>query len=136
MDRLSPPFVTLHGGDAFLELPGLLQLRASFLSEGLFDEDAGGDPAEEDLYEIELTCLRGLLPEELSFSRLLPAAPQSWLDESDEASPVERFLLVLAGELAQAPVSRWPEICRAARAWDPWMIADALDRLPWDTGGE
>ena len=129
------PIVNVHGEDVDVEIPRLLAVRATYLSEGLFDEWAGGDPDEEDLYEFEVTHARDEILEPITFPRLLPAAPKAWLEEEEEEPetgplPVERFAVALAWELANAHPSNWRRVCEAARGWDPWMIEDALTRIP------
>jgi hypothetical protein len=130
--RLPRPIVSVHGEDVDLEVPGLVSLRASYLSEGLFDELAGGDPAEEDLYEVEVTDLRYRLFEPFTFARLSPSSTgREWLEETESAPlPMESFLLALGWTLANADASTWREICDAYRVWDSWTIEDALQRLP------
>lgn len=130
------PILSVHGEDADVEVPGLLMARASFLSEGLFDTEAGGDPDEEDLYEIEVTHARDALLEPLTFPRLMPSTSRAFPDEEDDLDalpenlPIERFLLVLAWELANAHPTNWENVCAQARGWDTWMLEDALNRIP------
>ena len=128
------PILTVHAEDVDLEVPGVLTIRASFLSEGLFDERAGGDPEEEDLYEVEVAHAGEGLLEPITFPRLLPSSPAGWEDvATDDAPlrlPMERFALALAWELAQADPSNWSRICELARGWDSWGIDDALGHLP------
>jgi hypothetical protein len=139
MARIPRPIVSSHGGDVDVEVPGILLVRASYLSEGLFDERAGGDPEEEDLYEVEVTHLRSELLEPLTFPRLMPSTPGSFDEELAEldlgvegGQPMEKFALVLAWELANAHPSNWQRVCEAARGWDAFMLEDALFRLPPD----
>jgi hypothetical protein len=118
-----------------VEVAGLVTIRATYLSEGLFDERAGGDPEEEDLYEIEVTHPGELLLQAITFPRLLPASAAWEVDEDEPAMsqlPVERFVLVLAWDLANAHPSNWARVCEAARGWDSWMLEDAFSRLPSD----
>jgi hypothetical protein len=127
------PILSVHGEDVDLEIPRLRTGRASFLSEGLFDEWAGGDPEEEDLYEVEVTHERGLLIEPIVFSRLAPAAPQAWVDDEDTGPavlPMERFVLALGWHLANADPENWRAVCEAARGWDSWTVEDLLTRVP------
>ena len=138
------PIVSVHGEDVDVEVPRLLNLRATFLSEGLFDEQSGGDPDAEDLYEVEVTHHRDAILQPIVFPRLMPATSRAFPDEdtllemdleSDEAAdtlPIERFLILLAWELANAHTDNWDQVCEAARGWDTWMIEDALHRLPPD----
>ena len=137
MTTVPRPILTVHGEDVYLTIPRLLTIRASFLSEGLFDEAAGGAPDEEDLYEIEVTHEGGALLEPITFPRLSPATPDSledWLEDDEdapiEALPIERFVLVLAWDLANAHSSNWDSICQAARGWDAWTLEDAAYRIP------
>jgi hypothetical protein len=132
--RIPRPIVAVHGEDVDVEVPGAVSVRATFLSEGLFDERAGGDPEEEDLYEVEVTHPGEALLQAITFPRLLPSS-SSWLDEVDEDGPArtvpaERFALVLAWDLAQAHPSNWTRVCEAAKGWDSWMLEDAFVRLP------
>lgn len=120
-----------------VEVPGVVTVRATFLSEGLFDELAGGDPEEEDLYEVEVTHPGESLLETLTFPRLMPASSQSWAAEPEledggagQNAAMERWALVLAWDLAHADPSNWEAVCQAARGWDTWMIEDAFNRLP------
>ena len=129
------PIVAVHGEDVDVEVPGLLTVRATFLSEGLFDERAGGDPEEEDLYEVEVSHPGEALLQPITFPRLMPSSTASWLNDDEEDAPprsvpVERFALVLAWDLAQAHPSNWTRVCEAAKGWDSWMIEDAYTRLP------
>ena len=66
MPDVPRPIISVFGEDVDVELPGLLRLSASFLSEGLYDEEAGGDPEEEDLYEVEVTHACDALIEPIS----------------------------------------------------------------------
>src|SRR5688572_24120456 len=115
--RLPRPILSVHGEDVNLELPGLLTIRTTFLSEGLFDEQAGGDPEEEDLYEVEVTHHGDALLEPITFPRLMPAASRAFpgADEDDfglpENLPMERFVLALAWNLAHADPSNWALVC-------------------------
>ena len=133
--RVARPILSVHGEDVDVEVPGSVIVRATFLSEGLFDERAGGDPEEEDLYEVEVSHPGEALLQTITFPRLLPSGT-SWLDEEDGTGtrqlPVERFALVLAWDLSQAHPSNWRRICEAARGWDSWMLEDAFSRLPSD----
>ncbi len=132
-ENVPRPILGVHGEDADLEVPGRFVLRATFLSEGLFDERAGGDPEEEDLYEVELTSDAEDLIEPVVFHRLMPASRDAWDELGDEGPaplPVERFLLALAWELCLADPSNWFRVCEAARRWDSWTVEDALLRLP------
>jgi hypothetical protein len=126
------PIVSVHGEDVDLEVPGIVTLRATYLSEGLFDELAGGDPAEEDLYEVEVTDLRYRLFEAFTFARLSPSSSgREWLEESEAAPlPMEQFLLALGWALANSDPSTWREVCDAYRVWDSWSVEDAVMRLP------
>jgi hypothetical protein len=135
--RIPRPIVTVHGEDVNVEIPRLLTVRAAFLSEGLFDETSGGDPEEEDLYDIEVTDLTDELLEPIGFARLFPSSSsQSWLDEEEEEEapsgslPAEKYALALAWSLANAHPSNWSDVCEAARGWDSWMIEDVFERLP------
>ncbi len=127
------PILTVHAEDVDLEIPGLLNIRATFLSEGLFDERSGGDPDEEDLYEVEVTHQGEALLQALTFPRLAASPPKEWADATDAelaSLPMERFVLALGWELANADPSNWPRICDAARTWDAWTLEDALLRIP------
>lgn len=137
MSAIPRPIVSVHGEDVNVEVPGLLTVRTSFLSEGLFDEATGGDPEEEDLYEVEVTDLKDRLLEPIRFARLFPASHSSWLDDEEDPSPAaalpaEGFSLALAWDLTQAHPSNWERVCAAAKGWDSWMFTDALERLPSD----
>src|ERR1041385_6127891 len=95
------PIVSVHGEDVDVEVPRLLALRATFLSEGLFNELSGGDPDVEDLYEVEVTHAGDALLQPIVFPRLAPASSRELPDEWDEDAvegpaetlPMERFLL-------------------------------------------
>jgi len=132
MEDIPRPFVSVHGEDVDVEIPGLLTIRATYLSEGLFDERAGGDPEEEDLYEVEVTHAEDVLLAPVQFPRLTPAAEPRWADGEDGGGglPIEKFLLALAWELAHAHPSNWERVCQAARGWDAWTVEDAAIRLP------
>lgn len=139
-ERKGPPrpIVSVHGEDVDVEVPGLAFLRSTYLSEGLFNELSAGDPDEEDLYEVEVTHAGEGLLQPITFPRLLPASSRAFPGEDwdDDALPVslpmERFLLLLAWELANAHPSNWTRLCEAARGWDSWMIEDGLVRIPTD----
>ena len=145
--RIPRPIVAVHGEDVDLEIPGLLTMRASYLSEGLFDVEAGGDPEEEDLYEVEVTHARDALLQPLVFARLSQASPKGFLDELDNLDPmelddeevgpvaelpIERFVKALAWELANAHPSNWDAICQRARVWGSWSVEEVLTLLPSD----
>ena len=130
--RIPRPIVNVHGEDVDVELPRLLAVRGTYLAEGLYDEWAGGDPEEEDLYEFEVTHAGTALLEPIVFPRLAPAAATDWDDEGEPRSgplPAERFALALAWSLANAHPSNWSELCEAARGWDSWMIEEILSRV-------
>jgi hypothetical protein len=131
------PIVSVHGEDVDIEVPGIVTLRASFLSEGLFDNEAGGLPDEEDLYEVEVTHARDILLQPITFARLMPASSREMPDEFDEDAaipgselPIERFLMLLAWELANAHPTNWQALCDRARLWDSWTLEDGLYRMP------
>ena len=127
------PIVSVHAEDVDLEIPRLLTIRATFLSEGLFDETAGGDPEEEDMYEVEVTHARDALLEPITFPLLAPSTAPGWLADEEEGSPslpIERWVLALGWTLANAHPSNWPEVCESARAWDSWMVEDVHALIP------
>jgi hypothetical protein len=134
------PIVSVHGEDVDVEVPGVVSARASFLSEGLFDPEAGGDPDEEDLYEVEVTHPRDFLPQPIVFPRLMPASSRRFpgedddldvgLEELPDSIPIERFMLVLAWELANAHPTNWLAVCENAKGWDSFMMEDAMIRMP------
>ena len=137
MPSIPRPVVSVHGEDVDVEVPGILTLRASFLSEGLFDTEAGGNPDEEDLYEVEVTHARDVLLQPIIFARLMPASsrelPDEWTEDAELAGPelpIERYLLLLAWELANAHPTNWQELCDRARVWDSWTLEDGLYRIP------
>lgn len=137
MPSIPRPILSVYGEDVDVEVPGILTLRASFLSEGLFDTEAGGCPDEEDLYEVEVTHARDLLLQPITFARLMPASSREMPDELDPDDaiagpelPIERFLLLLAWELANAHPTNWQELCGRARLWDSWTLEDGLYRMP------
>lgn len=139
MAQIPRPILSVHGEDVDVEVPGILMLRASFLSEGLFDTEAGGNPDEEDLYEVEVTHARDVLLQPIVFARLMPASSREMPDEFDDRTdfagpelPIERFLMLLAWELANAHPTNWQEICDRARLWDGWTLEDGLFRIPPD----
>jgi len=135
---LPRPIVAVHGEDVTIEVPGRVVVRAAFLSEGLFDEQAGGEPEEEDLYEVEVTAPEGGLLEPITFALLAPAGSRRFPEEDTDpddfetALPVERLLMALAWELANAHPENWRAVCTAVRGWDAWTVEDALARLPGD----
>lgn len=127
------PILSAHAEDVDLEIPGLLNIRASFLSEELFDERAGGDPDEEDLYEVEVTHQGEALIEPITFPRLMPSSSPAWMEDDggpEPQLPMERFVRALGWELANAHPSNWRAVCQAARGWDAWTLEDALLRIP------
>jgi hypothetical protein len=136
MRKIPRAIVGVHGEDVDLEVPGFFRLTATFLSEGLFDEEAGGDPGTEDLYEVELIPFSDSLLERATFPLLLPASSRRLpedvfeFDEAPAQLPVERFLMALAWDLARAHPENWAQVCEAARHWDSWMIEDILLQIP------
>jgi hypothetical protein len=134
--ELPRPHLSVHGEDVTVEVPGVVTVRAAFLSEGLFGDNGDGLPEEDDLYEIEVASGADDGQAPLSFPLLTPASSRRF-PEADEAPaefetalPVERFLTALAWELANAHPENWAELCQAARGWDRWRVEDTLARLP------
>ena len=52
------------------------------------------------------------------------------LDDFPDSIPMERFMLVLAWELANAHPSNWQAVCDSAKGWDTFMLEDAMIRMP------
>ena len=109
-------------GDSIeVRVPGQVLLAAEFLAEGYYQSDPEGDPPEEDLFQIEVRCLR---PEEdfdpLTFPVLLPAVPVGDPDDEEPAEPlhwVRPYLVELAERLRDAPAVEWEAICEGSRGW-------------------
>src|SRR5262245_10482528 len=111
------------GDEIELRLPGVLRLRAEFLAEGYYEQDAEGDPPEQDLFQIEVTPLdRDAGIEPFSYPLLLPAVPELELDPDNPPEPLiwlERYLITLATALRSAPPEAWEAVCEASRTWGP-----------------
>ncbi len=124
------PHLSIHADDVDLEIPGVLTLRATFLSEGLFDEGSDGDPAEEDLYEVEVSSAGEELVEPIVFPRLSPVRlPFDTLDDP-LGGEMGRWVLALGWQLAASHPERWRSLCESARWWDAWAAEEILARLP------
>src|SRR5438128_764525 len=67
------------GEEIELRVAGLFVLRSEFVAEGYYENDAEGDPPEQDLFRIEVTTS---VPEAgfrtLSYPLLMPAAGDEW----------------------------------------------------------
>ena len=115
------------GDEVELRLPGVLTLRAEFVAEGYYADDADGNPPEQDLFRIEVSApapAAGFEP--FSYPLLLPAVPPYAAAELEPPEPlrwVRRYLLALAPLLEAAPPSAWEAICEASRAWSPAALA-------------
>ena len=109
-----PLEVTDGDEEVAVTAPGLFTLRAEYLAEGYYDEEADGNPPEQDLFRVQLTPHTGEA-EAVSYPLLLPTVPLSeTLDAMDAA---RRYLLALAEQLRHAPPVYWDRLCEASRAW-------------------
>lgn len=112
--------IEVSGDDIELRLPGVLLLRASYLAEGYYEENAAGQPPEQDLFHVEVFPRRpGSVREPITFPLLLPASLQAEDPEEpeEELAALRRYLLALAAELQDAPVEAWESICERSRGW-------------------
>jgi hypothetical protein len=111
------------GDELALRLPGVLTLRAEFVAEGYYADDADGEPPEQDLYRVEVTALGpGAGGTPLGYPLLLPAVPAPAADAWESHDPlrwIRGYLLALAPLLAASPPAAWATICEASRAWAP-----------------
>jgi hypothetical protein len=130
-----------------LHVQGFAVLVATYEAEGYYDEEADGDPEEQDLYRIEVLDAReavraseavdgepvwplvdmGLM--EPTVRQLFPAA--RWTPDGDELAVVKRYLLVLAHELWQEehPLAR-QRLLEASASWSPVLVEDGYRSLP------
>jgi hypothetical protein len=143
------PILLASDEEVVLHVPGFAVLRASYEAEGYYDEAAHGDPAEQDLYRVEVLdaslaaraaeAVEGELEAPLehlglaepALQRLFPSA--RWDAESDPLGLVTRYLLVLAHALRdeEQPRARQRLLATSA-AWAPEVIEDAFHSLPTD----
>jgi hypothetical protein len=147
-DRLEPA-LTLVASDeeVVLHVPGFTVLRAVYEAEGYYDEAANGDPAEQDLYRVEVLDatlgarameavegelvgpLTNLGLTEPTLWRLFPSA--HWTPDSDTLDLVKGYLLVLAHALhgEERPGAR-QQLLEGSAGWAPEVIVDAFQCLP------
>jgi hypothetical protein len=132
--------------EVVLHLLGFAVLRAGYEAEGYYDEAADGNPAEQDLYRVEILdaslaaraaeAIEGEpgpladlgLAEPVAW-RLFPSA--RWTPDGDALGLVERYLLVLAHALRaeQRPEAR-QRLLEGSSGWAPEVILDAFHALP------
>jgi hypothetical protein len=143
------PALTLVASDeeVVLHVPGFAVLRAVYEAEGYYDEASDGDPAEQDLYRVEVLDaplgarateavegelvgpLTNLGLTEPTRWRLFPSA--RWTPDSDTLDLVKRYLLVLAHALLgeERPRAR-QQLLESSAGWAPEVIVDAFHCLP------
>jgi hypothetical protein len=147
-DVVAPPLMLVESDEeVVLHVPGFAVLRAGYEAEGYYDEAANGDPAEQDLYRVEVldASLRARAAEALegdpvepltdlgltepTLWRLFPSA--RWTSESDTLGLVKRYLLVLAHALRdeERPGAR-QRLLESSAGWAPEVIGDAFQCLP------
>jgi hypothetical protein len=147
-DAPDPP-LTLVASDeeVVLHVPGFAVLRAGYEAEGFYDEAADGDPAEQDLYRVEvldgprgaraaeaidaerIEPLADLGLTEPTLWRLFPSA--RWASDADTLDLVKRYLLVLAHALhAPARPGARQRLLEDSAGWAPEVIADRFHSLP------
>src|SRR5947209_5389080 len=114
--RMDRPIALLASDEEVaLHVRGFAVLRSAYEAEGYYDETAGGDPEEQDLYLVEVLDapraarageamegepvwpLADLELAENSLRRLFPAV--RWASRMAEPPPVVRYLLVLGHAL-------------------------------------
>src|SRR5262249_1921762 len=139
-DVVQPPLtLTASDEEVVLHVPGFAVLRAGYEAEGYYDETANGDPAEQDLYRVEiLDALLGARAAEVveeerlgpltdlgltepTVWRLFPSV--RWTPDGDTLSLVKRYLLVLAHALRseQRPEIR-QRLLESSAGWAPEVI--------------
>jgi hypothetical protein len=143
------PVLTLTASDeeVLLRVSGFVVLRAAYEAEGYYDESAGGDPQEQDLYRVEVLdapraaraveAMEGdsvgplvdLGLTDALLWRLFPAA--RWAPDADPLALVERYLLILAHALSEEvrPVAR-QLLLESSANWSPEVVMDAFQSLP------
>jgi hypothetical protein len=149
-----PVMLMASDEEVVLHVRGFAVLRAAYEAEGYYDEEADGDPEEQDLYLIEVLDapratraaeavegeavwpLADLGLADPTLRRLFPVAGEA--ADLDELAPVEQYLLVLADALAEEdePAAR-QRVLTASAGWSPAVIADAFQALParWRAAG-
>ena len=132
--------------EVVLHVPGFAVLRAVNEAEGYYDESADGDPAEEDLYRLEVLDASSadraaeLLETEvvgplaqlgLADTGLLRRFPATRWEAVAGPGLVTRYLLSLACALAEAigPVER-QQVLEASGGWSVELIEDRFQALP------
>jgi hypothetical protein len=133
--------------EVILHVPGFAVLRAAYEAEGYYDEAADGDPAEEDLYPIEVLDAESTAQAEEALDgeaagkladlglsdptlrRLFPAA--RWEASDPGSGLVERYLLALAAALVGAPGSvERQQALEGSAGWSAAVIEDRFQALP------
>jgi hypothetical protein len=141
------PVLVASDEEVVLHVPGFAVLRAGYEAEGYYDEAADGDPAEQDLYRVEvLDATRGARAAEAiegeldgpltdlgltepTLWRLFPSA--RWTPDSDTLDLVKRYLLVLAHALrGEARPGARQRLLESSAGWAPEVIVDAFQSLP------
>lgn len=144
----SPPVhVIASDEEVIVHVTGFAVLRAVYEAEGYYDEGADGDPAEEDLFRIEvLDTTRSILAAEAmegeeirqladlgmpepTVRRLFPAS--RWEADVNSSGLVIRYLLALAASLTEArgPAGR-QRVLEASAGWSRAVIEDRFLALP------
>lgn len=133
--------------EVVLHVPGFAVLRAGYEAEGYYDEAANGDPAEQDLYRVEVLdasldaraaeAVEGEMVRPLAHLqltepilwRLFPSV--RWTPDSVPLGLVKRYLLVLAHALrGEARPGARQRLMEDSAGWAPEVIDDAFHCLP------
>jgi hypothetical protein len=145
--------VRVSDEEVIAHVAGFAVVRAVYEAEGYYDESADGDPAEEDMYRIEVLDSRSAVPaaeawdgepietladlglSDSTLRRLFPAA--RWEPNPEAARLVEQYVLALAAALTRAhgPVAR-QRVLEASAGWTAAVIEDRFEALPddWKSG--
>jgi hypothetical protein len=147
-DVVELPFILAASDEeVVLHVPGFAVLRAGYEAEGYYDEAANGDPAEQDLYWVEVMDARlgARAADAMEVERVGPLTDLGltdptlwrlflsarWAPGSDPVGLVKRYLLVLAHALRdeERPGAR-QRLLESSAGWAPEVIMDAFQSLP------
>jgi hypothetical protein len=140
-------FLQVSDEETLLYMGGFAVIRAIYEAEGYYDEEADGEPEEEDLYLVQVLdalaageaaeavesqsalYLASLRLNEPQIRRLFPAI--RWSAEEEASRLVQQYLLALGHALyvASGPAAR-QRVLEGSAGWSAAVILDHFQGLP------